>query len=431
MRQKVSGNLIFSINIKTATIFIFLTILCYANSKADEINSGGNVFQNTSQKLDESYIGELFVRVSGNRPFAINGDDEGNIYFVTGDGAGNGTLKKRSTDGTISTIASFHGTFIGPGLEIDEDGYFIIPIGDSVIRVNPNGAVTTLFSSAEMGIKRAINLIKDNQKNIFIVDDLENKLFKVNSEYQASVFIDNFPGSEIPFSMMDACLDKDGRNIYLAESYRSRILKYSIDENGQPGTMKVIYTNQQNANLSNVLIDEEGGIFTVPYDGKIISAITDSGILESSLSGASGVIGSYIANDSTGRKILYLTCSGGIVKVNLSVSTSVGNATEVPNEFYLCQNFPNPFNPCTKIRYSVPEKETGNISGSAFIQLSVYDMMGREVKRVVNDFQKAGEYEVEFNSNNVRGEIAGNFASGIYLYSFKINSYSETKKMIL
>lgn len=83
--------------------------------------------------------------------------------------------------------------------------------------------------------------------------------------------------------------------------------------------------------------------------------------------------------------------------------------------FNLTQNFPNPFNPSTKIKYTI--LNAGNVS------LIVYDALGKEIATLVNEEKPTGKYEVEFN--------AANLTSGIYFYQLKAGSFVETKKMIL
>ena len=101
---------------------------------------------------------------------------------------------------------------------------------------------------------------------------------------------------------------------------------------------------------------------------------------------------------------------------------------EIPivNKFSLSQNFPNPFNPVTKIKYQIPLSPPllkGESEARGFVTLKVYDILGREVATLVNEEKPAGEYEVEFN--------AVNLPSGIYFYQLKAGQFSETKKMIL
>lgn len=89
--------------------------------------------------------------------------------------------------------------------------------------------------------------------------------------------------------------------------------------------------------------------------------------------------------------------------------------TEVPNDYYLSQNYPNPFNPSTTIEYKIP---SGN-----FVELKIYDVLGREVKTLVNEYKNSGAYKVSFD--------AGIFASGVYFYRLKAGNFVQTKKMLL
>ena len=86
-----------------------------------------------------------------------------------------------------------------------------------------------------------------------------------------------------------------------------------------------------------------------------------------------------------------------------------------PIVFELSQNYPNPFNPATLIKYQIPQ--------DGFVTLKVYDLLGSEVKSLVNEFKKAGYYEIEFNANDL--------PSGVYLYKLQSEAFSSVKKMIL
>lgn len=88
-----------------------------------------------------------------------------------------------------------------------------------------------------------------------------------------------------------------------------------------------------------------------------------------------------------------------------------------PDKFELLQNYPNPFNPVTTLSYTIPEK--------SFVNLKIYDLLGKEVATLINKEQSSGIYEVEFNTGDY------SLTSGIYFYSLKAGSFSSTKKMIL
>jgi len=85
------------------------------------------------------------------------------------------------------------------------------------------------------------------------------------------------------------------------------------------------------------------------------------------------------------------------------------------SEYELYQNYPNPFNPSTLIKYNLPE--------SGLVTIKVFDVVGSEIKTLVNEEKPAGIYEVKFDASEV--------PSGIYFYKLQAGSYTETKKMLL
>ena len=95
--------------------------------------------------------------------------------------------------------------------------------------------------------------------------------------------------------------------------------------------------------------------------------------------------------------------------------TSVETENNIPHQFVLEQNFPNPFNPETSIKFSIPERE--------FVSLRVYNSLGQEVAIPVESEMEAGSYNLKFDGSDL--------SSGIYLYTIKAGNSVQTKKMIL
>jgi len=108
---------------------------------------------------------------------------------------------------------------------------------------------------------------------------------------------------------------------------------------------------------------------------------------------------------------------GGIVKFVGQLTTDViaQQHEYLPEGFDLMQNYPNPFNPKTTISYTIPQ--------SGFVELKIYNMLGREIQTAVNQFQQAGIYSFDFDASNL--------SNGVYFYHLKVgNRFSETKKML-
>ena len=83
------------------------------------------------------------------------------------------------------------------------------------------------------------------------------------------------------------------------------------------------------------------------------------------------------------------------------------------------QNYPNPFNPTTNIRFGLPV--------DSFVRLIVYDINGRMVDEIVNDFLRAGTHSVQWQGRGINGF---SLSSGIYFYRIEASEYSKTYKMV-
>ena len=91
------------------------------------------------------------------------------------------------------------------------------------------------------------------------------------------------------------------------------------------------------------------------------------------------------------------------------------NTSGVINTYYLANSYPNPFNPTTRIKFNIAEREA--------VQLTVYDVLGNKVSTLVNETLEAGAHNVEFNGANL--------ASGVYIYKLTTRNFSATRKMVL
>jgi photosystem II stability/assembly factor-like uncharacterized protein len=192
----------------------------------------------------------------------------------------------------------------------------------------------------------------------------------------------------------------------------------------------------------------------LPFGGNIIS----TGALDFSVLNKDTIwgVGGEIITPVTAEGILYRTTNGGDnwlfympdTTINLGVyrfiqfnnsrigwayhsgikgihTTNGGDTTflvgiqqvsaEVPKQFKLFQNYPNPFNPVTTIKYALPN--------DVKVVVRIYDILGREVKVLVNELQKAGYYDTKFDGSN--------FASGVYFYRIEAGDFVLAKKMVL
>ena len=177
------------------------------------------------------------------------------------------------------------------------------------------------------------------------------------------------------------------------------------------------------------------------HNAGIVSAVVNGMVVEITVSGTSSKVAGELVDkagnvvdviSSTSSNPFTLTApSGGMYLVNagyknpgkqwdsvsvvISVTGVDDNDLEPVSTYKLYNNYPNPFNPSTKIRYSLPVKSNVN--------LQIYDAAGKEVASLVDGEQPAGEHEINFDAENL--------TSGVYFYKLQAGSFIQTKKMLL
>jgi parallel beta-helix repeat protein len=141
-----------------------------------------------------------------------------------------------------------------------------------------------------------------------------------------------------------------------------------------------------------------------------IDALTTALLISSDSTLGKRVAGKYYVSGTAD----YNNKVQNLLKNRKSSSTENDNVI-IPNEFSLYQNYPNPFNPTTVIRFDIPQPSN--------VEVTIFDILGRRVKVLVNEVKHPGRYEVSFNANNL--------PSGVYFYRITAGDYLNTKKMLL
>ncbi|MEW5798653.1 MAG: choice-of-anchor B family protein [Bacteroidota bacterium] len=136
----------------------------------------------------------------------------------------------------------------------------------------------------------------------------------------------------------------------------------------------------------------------------------------------------YIARIESVTTIAGIIDTFDVSLTPISTGAKIVQSGVVPKGYSLTQNFPNPFNPATKIQFEIPLNpplQRGNPpqAEGGFVTLKVYDMLGREVKTLVNEILPAGSYTVTMNASDL--------SSGVYYYVLTSGTFSSTKKMIV
>lgn len=330
-----------------------------------------------------------------------------NLY-ITGQGNGIGpasnciTVKYNS-----SGIKQWTATYNGPsnlhdwGYSIIADSQYVYVAGTSLGSTTSGDFIVLKYNvgGVEQWVSRYNRLDNSNERGLSIAKDVYGNVFatgqcttstvdyltvKYNSSGQLQwglLYDGTGSGVDIP-----KCIKTDefGRSYVIGTSKGSTtgndivIVKYS--PTGQEEWVSR-YTGAGNANdgAGFMQLDNDGNIFVSGF-----SAITNNGL--------------------------------DYVTIKLSQITHINTYNNtIPNKLRLENNFPNPFNPSTTIRFELP--------AVSFINLSIFDVSGRKVSNLVNKEMNAGIYEVNWNGSE--------YSSGVYFYTLETEDFSETKKMLL
>lgn len=199
----------------------------------------------------------------------------------------------------------------------------------------------------------------------------------------------------------------------LSEVISSDIVKLMWDEASDPetGTESITYnlrvgTSPGASDIYSAMSYQESGLRSIPSFGNTnhntswqIRGLDPGDYYWSVQAVDNGFLASEFAAEKT---------------FTIESPTSVNDGVTV-SKFELRANYPNPFNPTTRIVYSIPTSE--------FVTLGVYDVLGREVATLVNEEKSGGVYEIDFTASNL--------SSGLYIYKIKAGSFVESRKMML
>jgi photosystem II stability/assembly factor-like uncharacterized protein len=170
------------------------------------------------------------------------------------------------------------------------------------------------------------------------------------------------------------------------------------------------------ADLNGNNVDVKNLRTSLPSDWIVVSN-TENGKIQFAAAGLTTLTEGTIANiELTIKNKETVATISGNVRLNSELASDISTKIrEIPTEFLLLQNYPNPFNPTTVIKYSIPRLSE--------VTLKIYDILGREVEKLVDEEKSPGQYEVKFNAKGL--------ASGVYFYRLQAGSFSDTKKFIL
>ncbi|MDI6803027.1 MAG: M12 family metallo-peptidase [Bacteroidota bacterium] len=289
-------------------------------------------------------------------------------------------------------------------------GGISVPIGISNITSDPPGMLSSLFYTYKQGYKSTDTVypgdgvwVKANQDGRFIFNP--NNSVQKNSALKFAKAIRNLSSIRFKDKLNNSQVLYFSNNIEQTDEYSLSALPPRPYEN----LFDVRFQSNRFVETKNLKSNNE---FPILFQG-IEFPLTVQWNIQDEIKPLFSVDG----------KDYPMVVKGELILTNSSISKMTLKLTEkeysgLPSEFQLYQNYPNPFNPTTNIRYALPK--------ASFVSLKIYNILGIEISALVNEFQEAGYYDVDFSIDQ-----KNKLTSGVYYYQIKADNVLITKKAVV
>ena len=404
-------------------------------------NTGNGTFENVSVSSGAGNLGNKILAIS---TIDYNNDGWEDIYIANDRRFGN-TMLRNNGNGTFTDVSVITGTNLtmdAMGLSVgdfDNDNDLDIYIsngeeGNAFLRNNGNGTFTDIAADLGMSVNKIcwgnnfLDYDNDGDLDLFISSSggnpyRENMLFRNNNNGTFTRVTGSGVDNTHYLSYGNAIGDFDNNgyiDIAVLNDFEPCLLWKSSGGVNKWIKLKLEGTiSNRDAVGSRIYVYRNGSRFLrTTHCGQ--SYCSQNSFIQTIGVGSVNVIDSIevifpsgikntVTNVSTNQTITIV--ESGVIGIN-------GNTNEIPSQYMLQQNYPNPFNPSTMIEYSLPV--------SSQVTIKMYNILGVEVKELVNEIKSAGSYSFRLNEN-----ITSGLSSGIYYYKMTAGSFTDTKKMIL
>jgi len=282
--------------------------------------------------------------------------------------------------------------------------------------------------TSQKGSSSLSNVCFDEQGNIYI--SIEKTIYKYSKNWEELWKVDlNYISLALSISKANKlCVNGYSSDTinrkYAAVFSESGIKLWAKEFADSYTTLTSVYSNENNHffvsgyRSKNLHFNSFVDVYNIP--GEMVSHLP----IDTSYYGYNRIIETFLTKDliiTIGElSTSTISVNGYFINAFKNISTDLKNDKELYSNFSLSQNYPNPFNPETTINYQ--------LSAPGLVTLKVYDLLGREVATLVDEFKQAGNYNVKFNVETCRGK---SLPSGVYFYRLQAGNYSDTKKIVL
>jgi hypothetical protein len=307
------------------------------------------------------------------------------------------TPREQDVDVAAATITGINFSIVAAAAQVDgtvkdENGNAVVGQDVELWRNDNNNGSNVQYSGRTD--VNGLFLIGAQSSDLLAGKTWTLQVYEQNNNGQTGSFLDAI--AQIPSL---AAGDSIFRNLVVYSANSS--IQGTVEINGNPpGFPMQLYAQVQDTAQAAAWCDGGTGNFSIPVSNKLYNyQITEN------------------FQTTTQYNFPNITAHPGQTGVVINItSTGVAEGKNIqPLEFSLRQNYPNPFNPSTSIQYSV--------AGNQNVTLKVFDVLGREIATLVNEQKAPGTYRVQFDGNKL--------GSGMYFYTLRAGSFTETKQMML
>lgn len=366
------------------------------NIYAGSLGSSSAIYKTTNLGMNWNPL----TAANGQTVFSIAVDTAGNIF---GANFSAGLLKSTNAgvNWTTVPVASFGGSSLNTVACGRNSHVYVGTNGAGFFRSTDNG---NSFTQGGLTAVQVITISVDKYNSSIIYAGVTSTTAGPNGFYRSTDYGATFSANLNPNKNIYGIIQKTPTDLYSVSTTTGGPFDKSTDGGLNWVTINTGYIARgiADAGLDYIYIAGNGGVFLSTNNGVNFTntslTISATPVIKSDFRTYAGTSG---------------TSNGGVwIKSDPLGITQTGITA---SDFSLSQNYPNPFNPSTAIEFSVKE--------TAAVSIAVYDVLGREIERIVNENLSPGKYKIQWD--------ASAYPSGIYYYMLKTNVFSETKKMIL
>ena len=381
-------------------LFLFIQANSYSQSLLDpnaEVEQIATQIQQPEGPVWKEGVGLLFSDIRGNKIYQWTPENGKEVYLDP-------------SDNTNGLTYDLEGRLIAGQMGLRR-----------IVRFEPGGTQTSLADHYDGKKFNSPNdLVVKSDGAIFFTDpDFnipwgESKELSFNGIYRIS------PSGELELLTSELalpngiCFSPDESKLYVNDSQAHKIYEWDVVNGSTITNKQLLYTIPVNGYADGMKADEDGNIYCTCSSA--VWVVSPSGALLGKIDLPSNVSASNCAWGESDHKTLFITAGSSVYRVR-PLATAVENSESMlPTEFELFQNFPNPFNPTTSIRYTLAKP--------AQVTLKIFNLMGEEVATLVDGMQSSvGHYDVMFSGENL--------SSGVYIYKLMAGNQSIKRKMQL